>query len=152
MAAYAAAAIGTVGLITGFLGSKKASKAAKKQSKEEARLEGLVTAEKLRNLRIDERNLYGETLAGFASGGVQAVAPTLAGNARTQTGSPQQIISEQAKTFAGERSIVSQVGASKVAQSLQHGKNVAEAYKWGGYSNAATGISSILSNYAAMTT
>ncbi len=156
-----AAATGVVGLISGFVGSKKASKAAKKQAAEEARLEGLVTQEKLRQLRIDERTVYGETLAGYAGGGVQAVAPELqetgfnrllgtTASVRPQSGSPQQILAEQAKTFQAERDITATVGASKVAQSLAHGRNVAEAYKWGGYSDAATGIANILSSYHMM--
>jgi hypothetical protein len=149
--ATAAVVTGVVSLISGFVGSKKAGKAAKKQSAEEARLEKLVTDEKLRNLRTEERTVYGQTLAGFASGGVLATAPTLGGTATPLTGSPSTIIDEQRKTFADERSITRQVGASKVAQSLQHGKNVASAYKWSGYSDTASGISNILANYSAMT-
>jgi hypothetical protein len=150
-AAIASVVVGTLGVISNFLGSKKSSKAAKKQAAEEARLEGLVTDEKLRNLRTEERTVYGQTLAGFASGGVLATAPTLGGTATPLTGSPSTIIDEQRKTFADERSITRQVGASKVAQSLQHGKNVAQAYKWEGLGNTASGISNILANYSAMT-
>jgi hypothetical protein len=150
--AVAGAVIGAVGLISNFLGSKKAGKAAKKQSEEEARLEGLVTDEKLRQLSIEERITYGETLSGYASGGVLATTQNLSGAATPLTGSPSTIIDEQRKTFADERSITRQVGASKVAQSLQHGKNVASAYKWSGYSDTASGISNILANYSAMTT
>jgi hypothetical protein len=161
--AGAGLALGVVGLISNFVGSKKAAKAAKEQGTEEARLEGLVTDEKLRQLRIDERTVYGQTVAGYAAGGVQAVAPALEeqsfnrllgtkNSVAPQSGSPQVILDEQAKTFQSERDITATVGASKVAQSLQHGKNVAQAYKWGGYSNAASGISNILSNYHAMTT
>ena len=160
--AAAMAAIAVVGLISNFVGSKKASSAAKKQASEEARIEGLVTDEKLRQLRIDERTLYGETMAGFAGGGVLANAPTLEGTnmdrllgttgaARPQTGSVQSVMSEQSKSFKQQRDITATVGASKVAQTLQHGKNVAEQYKYQGYGNAATGISNILANYSAMT-
>ena len=159
----AMAVIGAVGLISNFLGSKKAASAAKDQASEEARLEGLVTDEKLRQLRIDERTLYGETMAGFAGGGVLANAPTLegmnmdrllgtTGSARPQTGSVLSVISEQSKSFQGQRDITATVGASKVAQTLQHGKNVADQYKYQGYGNAASGISNILANYSAMTT
>ena len=146
-----AAAAGVAGLISGFIGSKKAGKAAKEQAQEEARLEGLVTQEKLRQLGIDERILYGETLAGYASGGVQAVAPSLTGPARTQTGSPTQVIQEQRKEFAAERLITEQVGASKVKQSLDRGDALKNQYKWQGYANVASGISGILGNYSAMT-
>ena len=144
-----AAATGVASLITGFIGSKKAAKAAKKQSKEEARLEGLVTDEKLRQLGIDERVLFGETLAGYASGGVQARDPTF-DDARLQTGSPQQVIQEQVREFAAERQITKDVGASKVKQSLDRGSALATQYKWAGYGNLASGISGILGRYSAM--
>ena len=141
------AVVGTVGLIAGFIGSKKAAKGAKKEAKEQARLEGLLTTEQMRRLGIDERTMYGETLAGYASGGVQATAPTLGGEARVQTGSPQQVIQEQASEFAAERQVTSDVGATKVSQALTRGRNVANAYKWEGYSNLASGISGILSGF-----
>ena len=146
----AGAVLGTIGLISGFIGSKKASKAAKEESKEQARLEGLLTDEQLRRIGIDQRNMYGETLAGYASGGVQATAPTLAGDARLQTGSPQQVIQEQTSEFDKQRQITSDVGATKVSQALTRGQNVADAYKWGGYANVASGVSSILTNYSLM--
>ena len=144
------AVISSIGLVSSFIGSKKASKAAKEESKEDARLEGLVTDEQLRRLRIDQRNMYGETLSGYAGGGVQATAPTLAGEARVQTGSPAQVIQEQTSEFAKQRQVTSEVGATKVSQSLTRGQNVADAYRWQGYSNVASGVSNILTNYSMM--
>ncbi len=166
--AIAGVVLGAVGLISSFIGSKKAASAAKDEAAEQARLEGLTTDEKLRRLRIDQRSLYGETLAGFAGSGVLARPGSLesnltlgdsfggagayGGSASVMTGSPGVVIQEQAKEFAFERDITRKVGATKVAQALTRGKNVAEQYKYQGYSNVATGISSILSNYSAMTT
>jgi hypothetical protein len=148
--AIAALGISAAGLLMGFLGSKKASKAAKKEGAEEARLEGLVTDEKLRNLRTEERSMYGETLAGYAGGGVQAVAPGLEGSATPQIGSPEQVLNEQAKAFKAQRDITSKVGATKAQQSLTRGSNIADQYRYSGYANVASGISNILSTYSAM--
>jgi len=145
--AVAGAVIGAVGLISGFLGSKKASKAAKKQAAEEARINKLTTAERMRQLGIEERTMFGQTLAGYAGGGVQAMAPSLTGST-PQTGSPQTVLAEQAKEFKYEREITSAVGASNVQQALSRGKSTADAYKWQGYSNAASSISNILTSYA----
>ena len=150
MPATAAVVIGTVGLITNFLGSKKASKAAKKQAAEEARINKLTTAERMRQIGIEEKTMFGETLAGYAGGGVQAMAPSLTGST-PQTGSPQTVLAEQAKEFKYEREITSAVGASNVQQALQRGKSTADAYKWQGYSNAASSISNILTSYAIAT-
>jgi hypothetical protein len=146
-AAIAGAVIGTIGLISGFLGSKKASKAAKEQAAEEARINQATTAERLRLLDKEERALYGQTLAGYASGGVLGIAPSLQ-QPQAMTGSPSTILKEQATEFAAEKAITREVGASNVAQALQRGKATAEAYKWQGYSNAASGISNILTSYA----
>ena len=147
----AAVVVGAVGVISNFIGSKKASKSAKKAAKEEARLEGLVTQEKLRTLGIDERTLYGETMSGYARGGVQAASPTLGGGALPQTGTPQTVLAEQAQEFRYQKDITQKVGATKAQAALTRGKNVADAYRWSGYANVASGISNILTNYAATT-
>ena len=148
--AIAGAVIGAVGLISSFLGSKKGAKAAKEQAREEARLEGLVTQEKLRTLGIDERTLYGQTLAGYAGGGVQGISPNL-GQTSITAGSPQAILAEQKKSFGAEKDIITQVGASKAQSALTRGKNLADQYRWSGYANVASSVSNILSNYSAMT-
>jgi len=147
--AAAAAGIAAVGLISGFIASKKASKAAKEEAAEQARLEGMVTDEKIRTLGIDERTLYGETVSGYARGGVQAVGPTLGGGALPQTGTPQTVLGEQAREFAYQKDITQKVGATKAQAALTRGKNVADAYRWSGYANVASGISNILTSYAA---
>ena len=145
----AGAVIGAVGLISGFLGRRKAASSAKKEAKEQARLEGLVTQEKIRTLGIDERTLYGETVSGYARGGVQAVGPTLGGGALPQTGTPQTVLGEQSREFAYQKDITQKVGATKAQAALTRGKNVADAYRWSGYANVASGISNILTSYAA---
>jgi hypothetical protein len=140
---------GVVQTIAGFIGSRKAAKGAKKEAEQEAAYERMVTDERLRQLGIEERVLFGETIAGYASGGVQARAPGLE-QTRTQVGSPMSVISEQTREFAAERQITRDVGASRVQQSLTRGKNVANQYKWTGYANVASSISNILGNYAGM--
>jgi len=148
MAALATAAVvtGVVGMISGFLGSRKAAKSAKQQAAEQARIEKLTTAESVRRLGIEERAMYGQTLAGYAGGGVLGIAPSLNGG-NVMAGSPQTVLAEQAKEFKKEREITQQVGASNVTQALQRGKATASAYKWQGYANAASSISNILTNY-----
>jgi hypothetical protein len=163
--AVAGLAIGAAGLLMNFIGSKKGAKAAKKEGAEEARLEGLVTDEKVRNLRTEQRSMYGETLAGYAGGGVLARAPSLesnltlgdsfggagayGGSDSVMTGSPSSVINEQALAFAGQRDITRKVGATKAQQSLTRGNNIADQYRYSGYANVASGISNILSTYAA---
>ena len=147
-AAIAGAVIGAVGLISSFLGSKKASKAAKDQAAEEARLEKMTTAERQRQINKEERALYGGTLAEYAGGGVK-VSPGLMDFAATPIDSVKAITDEQKKEFGFEREITRKVGATKVQQALAGGKATAQAYKYQGYSNVASGISSILMNWKA---
>ncbi|GAF74209.1 unnamed protein product [marine sediment metagenome] len=143
--------IGAVGVIAGFLGSKKASKAAKKQADLEAEQERLITGERIREIGREERQLYGETVAGYTQGGVLSSFGTMSDVPRETIGSAGSVLTEQQIEFQRERSITEKVGASKVASGLARGKATASAYKWQGYSNAATGISNILANYSAMT-
>lgn len=147
--AVAAAVIGAVGLISNYIGGKKAAASAREQAAEEARLEGIVTQEKIRQLKVDERTMYGETLAGQSGSGVQAVSPSLMGSAPT-SGSPQVILAEQAKTFQQQRDITAEVGASKAQAALTRGSNLADQYRWSGYANVASSVSNILTNYSAI--
>jgi hypothetical protein len=127
----AAVALGA-SAVSSIVGGQKASKAAKGAAAEEARLEGLVTQEKIRNLKIQERVMRGETIAGYAGGGV-----------RVDVGSPTTILSEQASTFARERGITAQVGASRASQSLTRGEMMADQYKFSSYSSAASSLASM---------
>jgi hypothetical protein len=145
------AGIAAVGIISSFLGSRKASKAAKKQAEEEARLERLVTGERIREIGREERQLYGETVAGYAGGGVLSSFGSMSDVPRETIGSAQSVLAEQQAEFQRERSITEKVGASRVASGLARGKATASAYKFQGYSNAASGIANILANYSAMT-
>ena len=147
--AIAGAVIGAVGLISSVLGSKKGAKAAKDAARDEARLEGLVTQEKLRTLDIDERRLYGQTLANYAGKGVQSMTPSL-GSSAIRAGSPTSVLQEQSREFRYQKDIVGKVGASKAQASLTEGRNIADQYRWTGYANVAASVSNILSNYSAM--
>jgi hypothetical protein len=147
--ATAAVVVGAVGLISGFLGSRKASKAAKKQAKLEAEAERQITTERIREIGKEERALYGETVSGYVGGGVLAGFGGTGQGDLSLMGSSQQVIQEQVSEFAHERDITKKVGATKVAAGLARGKATADAYKWAGYSNAATGVSNLLTSYAA---
>lgn len=126
--------ISALGMISDFLGGKKASSAAKKAARKEAAAEGAVTVERLRQLEVEERATAGATRAGYAGGGVKA-----------DRGSPLQILAEQAKEFAYEKQITAQVGATKAASAMQRGRDVGNAVKYQSYSNLARGASNIFS-------
>ena len=144
-----AAAVGTaaVGIITDFMGAKKAGKAAKKQAAEEARIEGLTTDERIRQIGKEERDMYGQTIAGYAGGGVLSSFGTMADVPRETIGSASPVLAEQAQEFAFERKITEETGASNVSQSLARGKALASQYKYQSYSNAANSISKILMGF-----
>ena len=98
----AAVAIAAVGAVSNFVGSKKAEDAAKDQAAEREQIEKKLTAAKIEQLDIDERVQYGETLAGYAGGGVLAQTPGM-DPAKFQTGqygSPLVVMQEAARAFA----------------------------------------------------
>ena len=139
--------VAAVGIISGFLGAKKAGKAAKEQAAEEARIEKLTTAERIRQIGKEERAMYGETVAGYAGGGVLSSFGTMADVPRETIGSASSVLAEQQREFAFERKITEETGASNVAQSLARGKALASQYKYQSYANAAQGISKILMGF-----
>lgn len=142
-------ALSAVGLISDFLGSKKAAKSAEQQSQLEAEQEKKVTTERLRQLDVEQRAVYGETLAGYAGAGVLATAQTLTG-AKAISGTPRTVIAEQAKEFDFERKITREVGATKVQQALAGGKSVADRYRYSGYAAVAGGLGSIFQQLYSM--
>lgn len=145
--AIAATAIGAVGLISGFLGSKKAAKAAKEQAAEEARIEKLTTEERIRQIGKEERSLYGETVTGYAGGGVLSSFGGLQDTGLTPVGSAQSVLAEQKEEFGFERKITEETGASNVMQSLARGKALSNQYKYQGYANLAGGIGKLLTGF-----
>jgi len=130
----AGAAIAAVGMITNYLGSKKKAKAAKKAAANEAWAEGRTTAERIRQLNIQERTMKGETMAMAAGSGVLATE-----------GSPLQVMAEQAQEFKRERMFTKEVGATKAAASRQRGRDVAQEIQYQSYSNMAQSASNVFS-------
>ena len=123
-----------LGAISSIIGGNKASHAARRAGREEARLEGLVTAEKIRNLEVDERVMRGETRAQVAGSGV-----------KVGEGSPLQILAEQARSFAAERKITGEVGASKAGLAITRARGVSSAARYGSYASAANQFATMFS-------
>lgn len=147
----AALALSAIGVVSSFVGQKKASDAAKEQSQQEAEYERKVTRERIRQLGIEERVMRGETLASYAGSGVMANTPTASlGDTSPFYGSPLAVIQEQAKEFQAQRKITEEVGATRVQQALTGGKSTADYYRYSGYANTAAGISDILTQIHAI--
>jgi hypothetical protein len=142
----AAAALGAV---TSLVAGNKAASAARKQSREEARLEGIVTAEKVRQLQVQEVITKGETIGGYAGSRVKvnqgANFEQRAGDTRGVSGSPLVILAEQQRQFARERHVTRQAGASRTSQALQRGGAIADQYKYQGYSGGLTNLAQMFS-------
>jgi len=110
-----------LGVGSSIFGGISAGGKAKKAAKAEAALDLRVTQEKLYNLAQEERQVAGQTRATAAGSGVEA-----------DTGSPLSIVAEQARTFARERMITSQVGAEKAELSKMRGDNAASQMRYQG--------------------
>lgn len=167
-----AVAVSVANVAAGLYSAEKGRSAAKKQAKAQALTERKLTQEKLYQLEVDERQAFGETLAGYVGGGVQVMPGTLdspmiaAGTPGETTaygswkdtkyrstgresliggmGSVSAVLREQATSFKRERDITKEVGASNVAQTLLSGKSLADRYRFEGISNAAATISSTI--------
>ena len=138
-----AAGLSAVGMISGFIGSNKASSAAKKQAKAQAAIDKKVTAEELRMLNQEERIARGETMARYAGSGVQVSDPGLKG-ARRQMSSPLAVLAEQAAEYGRQKKFTADVGAANAQATLTRGRNLADQYRYQGYANVANSISNIM--------
>lgn len=123
--AIIAGVIGAAGIGVSLSGAKKAERAAKSQAAEEARLEGIVTEEKLRQMNIEEMVTRGETIAAAAASGVEV-----------GKGSVLDILSEQAYNFQRERGAVKSAGATRASNALARGSMAASQARYQGISTA----------------
>ncbi len=129
---FVAAALAVFGIFSGKKAADAQEDAANKAAREEARLEGIVTAEKIRRLNVEERALSGETKAIAAGSGVKATRGAVRG-----------ILAEQASEFDKERQIVRTVGASRAATALQRVSNVGTMAQLAFRTNAFNSASNI---------
>lgn len=140
IAAIISGVIGAASIGTSLIGGRKAEKAAKAQAAEEARLEGIVTDEKLRQMDIERDVVRGETIAQAAASGVE-VAPGMQDlfdqyGGVYGKGSVLDILSEQAVNFDREREAVVGAGATRAANALTRGSMAATQARYEGISTA----------------
>jgi len=118
----------------GLAGGASAKKNAREAAAEEARLEGIVTEAKLRDLKAEERHMMGKTVAASAGSNVKA-----------DRGSPLQILMEQAREFAREKKVVAEAGASRAAQAKTRGSMIGDQAMYAAYGNAVKGLANAFS-------
>ena len=126
-----------LGVGTSIFGGISGGKKAKKAARAEAALDLRVTQEKLYNLRQEERQMAGSTRAQSVGSGVKA-----------DKGSPLTILAEQARTFARERMITSQVGAQKAELSKMRGENVASQMIYQGIGGALQQVPGVINAFS----
>ncbi len=134
--AVAGIAFEVLGAGLGIFGASKAEKAAKAQAAEEARLEGKVTDERVRQIKRQEDIMAGQTVAATAGAGV-----------KVGSGSSLAILADQAAEFRRERTITREVGATRAKASLQRGEALAKQYRYQGLGGAVGGLASAFSIY-----
>ena len=125
-----------VGALTSIFGGMSAKKAANSAAGKQAEADLKVTQEKVYQLGQEERQLAGSTRAAVASSGVKA-----------DKGSPLTVLAEQAKTFAREKMVTSQVGAKNAALTRQRGSMVGQQAAFGGFAQGFQGLGSAFSMY-----
>ncbi len=132
--AVAGIAANVIGAAFGLSGASKAAKAADRAGKREAKLEGLVTDERLRQIDREEMLMREDTIARTAGSGV------LVGSQ-----SSLEVLADQASEFRKEYRITREAGATRSRAALEGGRATAQQYKYQGYSSAVGGIANAFS-------
>ena len=132
--AVAGIAVSVIGAGLSYKGSQDAGDAAKDASKEEARLEGLVTDARIEQIEREEMMMAEATTAAVAGSGVKVGG-----------GSELAVLADQASEFRKEQRITKEVGATRSRAALAGGAATAQQYKYQGYSQAASGLSAAFS-------
>lgn len=130
--AIAGAAVQAVGLISDFIGAKKQEHAAERAGERAAEAERRTTAERIRQIGIEERTLRGDTLAA-----------TAASRVKVDSTSPLLVLAEQTREYGREKQFVREVGATQANAALQHGRDMAKSIRYQAYVDhirGATGI------------
>jgi hypothetical protein len=135
---YVAAAMAIIGVVTSLTGAAEAKEDAAAAAAKEAGLEGIVTEAKIKSLETEERILRGKTLASAAGS-----------NIKVDRGSPLQILTEQARTFADEKRTIARAGASRAALAQTRGRMVGNQAMYAGLGAAAASASTAFSLFAA---
>jgi hypothetical protein len=112
-----------------LMGGKKAKKGAKEAAKTQAQQEIELTLAKIEDLKLEERNLRGQTIASAAGSGV-----------KVGSGSPLQVLAEQARNFQRERQTVAKVGATNASVITKRGKLVGQQAAYQSYGAVAKGL------------
>ena len=131
-AAVVGAVLGGASIATSLSGQRKAGRAAREAAEEEARLEGLVTEEALRQMQVEEMVVRGETIASAAASGVEV-----------NKGSVTDVLAEQAYNFQRERAATRNAGATRARNALNRGSAAASAARYEGISTALNQASNI---------
>lgn len=125
--------IGTVVSVGATLiAGERAADAADDAASEEARLEGVVTREKLRQLQVEEEVVRGETIAAIAGSGV-----------KVDEGSPLVVLADQAREYEYVRGATREAGASRAANALTRGRAVGDQARYGSYASSANSLTNL---------
>jgi hypothetical protein len=134
---YVAAAMAIIGAGSSIFGGISGSKAAKSAAKVQGRQELELTQAKIEDLKLEERNLAGQTKAAVAGAGVKVGA-----------GSPLEVLAEQAKNFMRERQTVAKVGATNASVINKRGSMVGKQALYQGVGQGASQMSNAFSLFA----
>ncbi len=127
--AVAGVAASVIGAGLSFFSGKKASSAADRAARREAKLEGKVTDERIRQISRQETIMAGQTVAATAGGGV-----------KVGSGSSLAILADQASEFRRERQVTREVGATRARAALEGGSALATQYRYQGLTGAVGGL------------
>ncbi len=127
--AVAGIAANVVGAGLSLFGASSAKTAAENAAAREAKLEGKVTDERIRQISRQETIMRGQTVAATAGGGV-----------KVGSGSSLAILADQASEFRREKQITREVGATRAKASLERGSALATQYRYQGLTGAVGGL------------
>ena len=136
---YVAAGMAIIGAVSSIWGGISGKKSARAASDVQAKQEMELSLAKIEDLKIEERAMKGQTLAGAAGSGV-----------KVDKGSPLEILAEQARNFQRERQTVARVGATNASVISQRGKMVGQQAAYQGYSQGASQMSNAFQIFASI--
>lgn len=148
IAAVVGTAVAAYGIYSGEQAADDAARASRLSAEEEARLEGILTDEKVRRLGVEREQVIGQQRAGYAGSGVEVGSSQRRPGEQIASGSVMDVLTETATEFAREISVTRETGASRATNALARGNMVAQNYQNQARANSIQTASSVFSFWA----
>lgn len=145
----AATVVAAYGVYSQNQAARDARRSANQSADEEARLEGILTDEKIRQMGQEREQTLGIQRSGYAGSGVEVGSSQLRPGEQIASGSVMDVLTETSEEYAKQISATRETGASRAANIITRGNMIGDNYVNQAQANAWSSAGNIFMMWAA---